>query len=63
MEGEALGSAKAGHPSPGVGEYQGGETGRGGWLLGVNTLIEEGIGGWERGFMDRKTKKGMTLEL
>jgi len=60
VRGEALGPTKAG-PSN-VGECWG--KWRKEWVIGWgNTLIEEGGGGWDRGFMNRKPGKGITFEM
>jgi len=58
---EALGPAKVVFPR--VGECQGKEAERGGRVGRGNTLIEEGGGECDRGLMDGKSGKGITLEM
>jgi len=53
MGGEVLSPAKAG-PPPSIGECQGRDSRRG-WL-GKK-------GGWDRGLMDKKPRKGRTFEM
>jgi len=60
--GEALGPAKAGPPAQcrAMSKQGGGKW----WLVERgNTLIEEGGGGWDIAFMDRKPGKGITFEI
>jgi len=52
MGGEALSPTNAGPQN--VSECQCGEAVRGGCLGRGDTLIDEGGGGWNRGFMNRK---------
>jgi len=34
------------------------------WVVGWgNTLIDEGVGGWDKEFMDVKPGKGITLDI